>query len=136
MATPLPNGCEKKKIVSDIEASRIIVDLVRKAPNCGCGWYDFNGRCDHMVKRQPFICGRTLDGDITELCTGPPDRVRPRLIKVEKFIIDRVCSDCLQKQSLSKTTLTAKNKGKDNVRQGESPQRKVVPTSNKHKPKN
>jgi hypothetical protein len=85
------------EVVSDFQASRVVAAHVPKADHCGCGWYEFNGRCGHRVKRQPLMCGREREGDVPILCNSALDRDGiPRRIKIEKYRLDRDCSDCRQ----------------------------------------
>jgi hypothetical protein len=89
------------------------------------------------VKRQPLICGRSRDGDVATLCTGPADRggtSTPRIIKVDqKYVVDRVCADCEPRQSSQRITAVGSEKGKVGVRQGQSPQRTMVVARGKGK---
>ena len=81
--------------ISDSKASQLVTECAARASGCGCGWYDFKGRCGHLTKRQTFFCGRNHEDDEATFCRNVLNREGlPRIIEMDKYRLDDVCQDC------------------------------------------
>jgi hypothetical protein len=97
--TPSSSPRPSWEFVSDAEAGRIVASIARKADHCGCGIYEFKGRCGHRVRRHRFACGRERDGEVATFCSSALNHGFPRITKMERHRVQGACVNCRPRTS-------------------------------------
>ncbi len=107
-------------LVTEEEASRIVITEARSGGGCGCGWYEFKGRCGHRILRQPFICGRESRGGDADFCRSAvnPDGAPKKIKQLERYRLDEDCRDCVRVKQQAPNQPAASGRGSPRLQKG------------------